>query len=82
MPMKKKGDERGVRLWKLIETYQELYGLPKAQMPEKLGMSLSTYLRRQKDPGQLTLSEIDTIMQSLKIPRAEMLNAMLIGKES
>ena len=81
MPMKKTGDERGIRVWKLIETYRDLYGISEAAMPEKLGMSRSTYMRRKTNPGEFKLDEIDLITRSLKIPRAEMVSAMLIGKE-
>lgn len=77
MPMKKRGDERGVRLWKLIEMYQKLYDIPTSAMPARLGMSRSTFYARKKDPGKLTLEELDTIKRMLKIPREEILNALM-----
>lgn len=77
MPMKKKGDEKGVRLWKLIETYQQLYGIPNSAMPGRVGMSRSTFYARKKDPGKLTLEELETIKIALKIPKEELLNALM-----
>lgn len=70
--MRHKANRRDVFLMGLIQEYMDLYAISDDAMAAALGMGRSTWFRRKKEPGTLTLDELTIICKRAQIPQDEM----------
>lgn len=70
--MQHKANRRDVFLVGLIDQYMKLYSITDEAMAAALGMGRSTWFRRKKEPGTLTLDELTIICKRAQIPQEEL----------
>ncbi|MDD6642715.1 MAG: hypothetical protein PUF80_00585 [Firmicutes bacterium] len=72
MPAPKREQIHKENLLEIIRKYAYTYGYNYAQVAKLSGFSERTFYNRIKDPGKLTLDEINRIARAIKIPAAEL----------
>lgn len=72
MPAPKREQIHKSNLIQIIRKYAFTYGYSLAKVAELSGMTERTFYNRLRNPGRLTLDEINRIARAVHIPAAEL----------
>ena len=72
--------EKDIEFSRVIEGYVKLMGKCPADMMRRARMAKTTYYRRLKDPGSMTVSELRAFISEANIPEEAVLNALYLRR--
>lgn len=73
--------EKNINLSRVIRSYMERTGTNREKIVAKAHISLPTFYVHLRDPDKITLGEFRAYINTLKIPKEDILNALYLDKE-
>lgn len=73
--------EKDARLCDVISAYMKLNRINYENISKRLGRCFNTHYNRMKEPEKMTLEELRTYINVLKLPEEEILDALYLRRE-
>lgn len=73
--------EKNIILSRVIKAYMKMTETDREKIVKKAHISLPTFYKHLKDPDKMTIGEFRVYINTLKIPKEDILNALYLDKE-